>query len=70
MGIGADYDGVDYFPEELRDVSTYPVLFAALMEDGSWMRDDLAMLAQGNVLRAMRAAETVRDQVRDRSGTG
>ncbi len=64
VGIGADYDGVPDVPEELEDVSTYPVLFAALMEDGSWTEEDLIKLANGNILRVMRGAEAVRDEVR------
>ncbi len=67
VGIGADYNGVKFVPPELKDVSTYPVLFAALLEDGTWSRDELRMLAQGNIFRVFRAAEVVSRQVRRKS---
>lgn len=62
VGIGGDYNGVPLLPDAVKDVSTYPVLFAALMEDG-WSDGDLAKLAQGNVLRAMREMERARDDL-------
>ncbi|GAB3403709.1 dipeptidase [Flindersiella endophytica] len=58
IGLGGDYDGTDVFPEGMDDVSGYPLLFAALLERG-WSEDDLAKLANGNILRALRAAEAV-----------
>ncbi|MFD1050986.1 dipeptidase, partial [Kibdelosporangium lantanae] len=50
IGIGGDYDGVGTLPAGLEDVSTYPVLFAALLERG-WSEEDCAKLAGRNVLR-------------------
>jgi membrane dipeptidase len=58
IGLGGDYDGTDVFPEGMDDVSGYPLLFAALLERG-WSETDLAKLAGGNVLRALRGAEAV-----------
>jgi membrane dipeptidase len=58
VGLGGDYDGSDVMPVGLEDVSRYPRLFAALAERG-WSDDDLARLAQRNVLRAFRQAEAV-----------
>jgi len=43
-------------PAGLEDVSTYPVLFAALLERG-WSEEDCAKLAGKNVLRVLRAAD-------------
>ncbi|MEI2713375.1 MAG: dipeptidase [Nocardioides sp.] len=60
LGIGGDYDGVDHLPLGLEDVSTYPLLFAALAERG-WSDDDLAKVANRNVLRVLRAAEDAAD---------
>jgi membrane dipeptidase len=57
VGIGGDYDGTTGLPEGLEDVSKYPHLFAELIRRG-WSDADLKKLAGGNVLRAMRAAET------------
>jgi membrane dipeptidase len=58
VGIGGDYDGNDEWPVGMEDVSTYPVLFAELIRRG-WSDRDLAKLARGNILRAMREAEAV-----------
>ncbi|MFC7404143.1 dipeptidase [Georgenia alba] len=56
IGLGGDYDGTDWLPEGLEDVSGYPRLLEALAERG-WSRSDLAALAGENVLRVMRDAE-------------
>ena len=56
VGIGGDYDGCDSLPEGLGDVSGYPRLFAELLDRG-WSEEDCALLAGGNVLRVLEAAE-------------
>lgn len=56
IGIGGDYDGVEALPVGLEDVSTYPALFAALLDRG-WSEEDCAKLAGENVLRALAQAE-------------
>jgi membrane dipeptidase len=56
IGIGGDYDGVGELPAGLEDVSSYPNLFAALLDRG-WTDEDCAKLAGENVLRALSAAE-------------
>ena len=58
VGLGGDYDGNDAWPEGLEDVSGYPRLFAELVKRG-WSEEDLARLANGNILRVMRQAEEV-----------
>jgi membrane dipeptidase len=58
VGIGSDFDGNLFWPDGLDDVSCYPNLFAELVRRG-WNDEDLAALAGGNVLRAMRQAEDV-----------
>jgi membrane dipeptidase len=58
VGIGGDFDGSLIWPVGLEDVSSYPVLLAELMARG-WTDTDLAALAGGNILRALRAAEAV-----------
>ena len=52
VGLGGDYDGVDWLPEGLEDVTGYPRLLAALADRG-WSDEDLARLTCRNVLRAM-----------------
>lgn len=58
VGIGADMDGVPFLPNGLGGVDTYPNLLVELMRRG-WSDADLARLAGGNLLRALRRAEAV-----------
>lgn len=58
VGIGGDFDGNDWWPEGLDDVSTYPLLFAELIRRG-WSDRDLKKLMGENVLRAWAKAEQV-----------
>ena len=58
VGLGGDYDGNDSWPVGMEDVSGYPKLFAELARRG-WSEQDLARLANGNVLRVLRQAEDV-----------
>jgi membrane dipeptidase len=57
VGIGGDYDGNLFWPVDLDDVSCYPNLFAELLRRG-WTDEDLAALANGNIRRVLRGAET------------
>jgi membrane dipeptidase len=57
VGIGADFDGTPVLPQGLHDVSRYPALFHELQRR-RWSESDLKALAGGNVLRAMRDAES------------
>lgn len=56
VGLGADYDGVTYLPEQMGGVDGYRPLFIELMRRG-WTDANLSKLAGGNLLRALRAAE-------------
>ena len=58
VGIGGDLDGIDTTVEGLDSVDDYPNLFAELIRRG-WSDQNLAKLAGGNVLRALRQAEAV-----------
>ncbi|MEP6010746.1 MAG: membrane dipeptidase, partial [Parasphingorhabdus sp.] len=58
IGIGGDYDGIKFLPDDMKDVATYPVLFTELARRG-YSKDDLAKISRGNILRVMRAAERV-----------
>ena len=57
VGLAADFDG-GATTEGLQDVSTYPALFAELIQRG-WKDADLAKLAGGNIIRALAKAEQV-----------
>jgi membrane dipeptidase len=63
-GIGGDYDGIDRGPVGLEDVSTYPALFAELVRRG-YSDEELAKVAGGNVLRALRGAEEAARRLAD-----
>ena len=56
VGIGGDLDGVPYAVVGLGSVDGYPLVFAELIRRG-WSDANLAKLAGGNVLRALRGAE-------------
>ncbi len=58
VGIGGDFGGVAILPQGLENISTYPALFAELARRG-YSKADMAKIAQGNVLRVMRANEAV-----------
>ena len=64
VGLGGDYDGIPYTPTGLEGVETYPRLFAELIRRG-WSDANLAKLAGGNVLRALRRAEEVSRSMKD-----
>ena len=59
VGIGGDLDGVPYTVVGLESVEGYPLLFAELIRRG-WSDANLAKLAGGNILRALRGAEAHR----------
>ena len=58
VGLGGDYDGNEFWPVGLEDVSGYPLLFAELLARG-WSEERLSGLANGNIRRVLRAAEAV-----------
>ncbi|XP_046653054.1 dipeptidase 1-like [Daphnia pulicaria] len=62
VGLGSDFNGADKTPEGLKDVSEYPNLFAELLARG-WTETDLEKVAGWNLLRVLRGAEAVRDQM-------
>ncbi|XP_017854524.2 uncharacterized protein LOC108607922 [Drosophila busckii] len=61
VGLGAGYDGINYTPKGLEDVSSYPTLFAELL-GGGWTMEELTKLAGGNFLRVMLQVEKIRDE--------
>jgi len=57
VGLGGDFDGTLDVTVGLEDVSTYPALFAELLDRG-WTEANCAGLAGGNLLRALHTAES------------
>ncbi|MEU1625669.1 dipeptidase [Streptomyces sp. NPDC020096] len=67
IGVGGDFDGTAFVPEDLDDVAGYPNLIAELLRRG-WSDADLAKLTWRNAVRVLRDAESVgRDE---RAGRG
>ncbi|CAK9811784.1 Putative dipeptidase TRV_05564 [Anthophora quadrimaculata] len=62
VGIGAGFDGINFTPTGLEDVSRYPQLLATLLEDPTWTEDDIKKLAGLNLLRVFTKVEQVRDE--------
>lgn len=58
VGLGGDYDGCEFMPVGLEDVSCYPALIAQLIERG-WSEADLAALTRRNIVRVLADAESV-----------
>jgi len=56
VGIGSDFDGIPETPQGLEGVDKLPALLVEMARRG-WPDPDLAKLAGGNVLRALREAE-------------
>ena len=64
VGIGGDLDGIDVTLAGMTGVDSYPRLFAELIRR-SWSDINLAKLAGGNLLRALRGAEATAAAMRD-----
>ncbi|MFV0445441.1 MAG: dipeptidase [Planctomycetaceae bacterium] len=64
VGLGSDYDGISMLPEQLDDVSTYPLITQALLDRG-YGEEDIRKFLGGNLLRVMRETEQVAKSLRD-----
>lgn len=54
VGIGSDFDGVgDSLPEGLKDVSDFPNLVRALLEEG-YTEEEIEKILSGNIMRVWR----------------
>ncbi|KAF4838145.1 Dipeptidase sirJ [Colletotrichum tropicale] len=58
VGFGSDFDGIGSVPKGLEDVSKYPDLVAALLQEGL-SDEDAAKVVGGNILRVWKDAEVV-----------
>lgn len=56
LGIGADYDGVEFTPEGLEDVSKYPNLVVSLLEKG-WTDSEIIKIMGANLVRVFEDVE-------------
>jgi membrane dipeptidase len=56
VGIGSDFDGIELPPQQLDDVTTYPLITKALLEKG-YSEKDINKILGGNLLRVLSANE-------------
>jgi membrane dipeptidase len=63
VGIGSDFDGVKSVPTGLEDVSKFPNLTRALLEEG-YSAPDVRKIYGGNTLRLMRAVEKTASELK------
>jgi len=64
VGIGSDFDAVDSLPEQLEDVSKYPLITQELLNRG-YSEESIRKILGENLMRVFREAEAV---VKGRSG--
>lgn len=56
VGLGSDFDGINLTPQQLDDVTTYPLITKALVEKG-YGKKDITKILGGNFLRVLKANE-------------
>ena len=56
VGIGSDFDGISFPPQQLDDVMGYPLITKALVEKG-YSQEDIHKILGGNLLRVLKANE-------------
>jgi membrane dipeptidase len=63
VGIGSDFDGVSMLPEQLKDVSAYPLITQELLNRG-YTPADIRKIMGENLLRALRGVEQTARELR------
>ncbi|MBU0695265.1 MAG: dipeptidase [Bacteroidetes bacterium] len=56
VGLGSDFDGINLTPQQLDDVTDYPLITKALIEKG-YAKKDIDKILGGNFLRVLKANE-------------
>lgn len=56
VGLGSDFDGIESPPQQLDDVTTYPIITKALLERG-YSKKDIKKIMGENFLRVLKANE-------------
>ena len=64
VGLGSDYDGVSILPEQLEDVTCFPLITQGLIDRG-YSDSDIRKILGGNLLRVMKQTEQIAQQLRD-----
>lgn len=58
VGFGSDYDGVSNVPNDMQDVSSYPVLISELLRRG-YTEEEIEKICYGNLFRVWEQVELV-----------
>ena len=56
VGLGSDFDGINLTPQELDDVTSYPLITKALVQKG-YSKEEIYKILGGNFLRVLKANE-------------
>ena len=56
VGLGSDFDGINITPQQLDDVTNYPLITKVLVEKG-YSKKDITKIIGGNFLRVLKANE-------------
>ena len=56
VGLGSDFDGISVAPQQLNDVTSYPIITKALLDKG-YSKKDVTKIMGGNILRVLKANE-------------
>lgn len=56
VGLGSDFDGINITPQQLDNVTSYPLITKALLERG-YGKEDINKILGGNLLRVLKANE-------------
>jgi membrane dipeptidase len=56
VGLGSDFDGISFPPQEMDDVTAYPQITKALLERG-YRKKDIRKILGGNFIRVLKANE-------------
>jgi membrane dipeptidase len=56
VGLGSDFDGINITPQQLDDVTSYPLITKALVQKG-YSKKDIHKILGGNFLRVLKANE-------------
>ena len=56
VGLGSDFDGIESPPQQLDDVSTYPLITRELLKRG-YKETDILKILGGNFIRVLKANE-------------
>ena len=57
VGLGSDFDGINLTPQQLDDVTGYPLITKALVVKG-YSKNDITKILGGNFLRVLKANES------------